>query len=299
MSPRRLGNEVVAGWLLVLPALVGLGLFVALPFLLALGMSLTDLRMGSPLPLEMVGPRQYLRILNDDTFRRALLNNTVFAVIVVPVQTTLALALALMLNVKLRGLVVYRTLFFMPVVFPLSLVAVVWVLLFAPGPEGTVNALLQALTFGAWEPRDFLHDPWLALPAVMLTSVWQGTGFQMVILLAGLQAIPQTLYEAAELDGAGRWQRFRHVTLPQLRNPLVFVIVVTSILCFRVFDQVRIMTQGGPQDASTTVVYETVRSAFDRAQVATGAAMAVVFFVIVLLLTLLQRRFLRQESEVQ
>lgn len=299
MSRHARGHGIHAGWLLVLPALTGLVLFVAIPFLLAVGMSFTNLRLGSPLPLEWVGLRQYVRVLTDDTFLRALANNSVFALVVVPVQTGLALSLALLLNRELRGLWIFRALFFMPVVFPLSLVAVVWVLIFAPGPQGMMNALLRTFTLGAWQPRDFLHDPALALPAVMLTSIWQGTGFQMVILLAGLQAIPQRLYEAAELDGAGRGRRFLHVTLPQLRNPLAFVIVVTSILSFRVFDQVRIMTRGGPQNASTTVIYETVQSAFDRAQVARGAAMAVVFFAVVLLVTVLQRRWLRQEAEVE
>jgi multiple sugar transport system permease protein len=130
----------------------------------------------------------------------------------------------------------------------------------------------------------------------MFLSVWQGMGFQMVILLAGLQAIPETLYEAAALDGAGRWSQFWHVTLPQLRNPLIFVILVTAILSFRVFDQIRIMTRGGPNDASTTVVYEAVRAGFDQAQVSRGAAMTVIFFIIVLAVTLILRHFLQHEG---
>ncbi len=291
-------RETPAAVMLVTPAVLGLAAFIALPFVLAAGMSLTNLRMGSPLPLEWVGVREYARVLADDAFLRALANNALFALVVVPVQSTLALGLALLLNRPLRGIAVFRALFFMPVIFPLSLVAVVWVLIYAPGPDGLLNAALAAVTLGAWEPVDFLHHPAFALPAIMLTSIWQGAGFQTVVLLAGLQGIPQELYEAAAADGAGAWQRFRHVTLPQLRNPLVFVVLVTSILSFRVFDQVRIMTQGGPNDASTTVIYEAIRAAFDRADVARGAAMTVVFFVIVLAITLIQRRLLRQEREV-
>ena len=283
--------------MLVLPALVGLVVFIAVPFALAVGISFTNLRLGSPLPVEFVGLRQYLRILSDETFLRALLNNTVFTLLVVPVQTALALCLALLINRKLPGMAFFRSLFFMPVIFPLSLVAVVWVLIFAPGPNGTMNALLGVVTFGGWEPKDFLHAPYLALPAVMITSIWQGVGFQMIVLLAGLQAIPSQLYEAAQLDGANAWHRFIHVTLPQLRNPLIFVVVVTSILCFRVFDQVRIMTRGGPNDASTTVIFEAIQSAFDRAQLARGAAMSVVFFVVVLGITWFQRRLLKQTGE--
>ncbi|AHK78179.1 ABC transporter permease [Ectothiorhodospira haloalkaliphila] len=283
-------------WWFMAPALAGLTAFILAPFLLALGMSFTGLRLGSPLPAGFAGLENYREALSDPAFLRGVANNALFALVVVPVQTALGLALALLLNQQFQGRWLFRTLFFMPVVFPLSLVAVIWIILFAPGPDGLLNGLLNAVTLGAWTPRDFLNDPAWALPAIMVTSIWQGTGFQMVVLLAGLQAIPRSLYEAAAVDGAGPWRRFWHVTLPGLRNPLIFVVIVTTILSFRVFDQVRIMTQGGPQDASTTVIHEVVRAAFDRGQVALAAAMSVVFFVLVLGITLLQRRMMRQEG---
>jgi len=286
-------------WVFAAPALIGLLLFVALPFLLAIGLAFTNLRLGSPLPLEWLGLEQFRRIFADPAFRHALLNNAVFAAVVVPLQTLLALGLALLLNQQLKGLALFRTLFFMPVVFPLSLVAVVWVLVFAPGPNGMLNAILQSVTLGYWLPRDFLHDPLLALPAIMLTSIWQGVGFQMVIILAGLQAIPAQLYEAAAIDGASTQRQFWHITLPQLRNTLIFVVLVTTILAFRLFDQVQIMTQGGPLNATTTAMYEAVQAAFTRQQVARGAAITVVLFVIVLIITLLQRRLVRQEREIE
>jgi len=291
-------REAAAGLLFALPALLGLALFVLGPFLFAVAVSFTDLHLGSPLPVHFVGLRAYRRLFEDPVFLRALVNNAGFALVVVPVQTAAALALALLLDrpSRLRGL--YRTLFFMPVVFPLSLVSVVWVLLYAPGPEGTVNALMHWLSLGHWRARDFLHDPALALPALMLTSVWQGLGFQMIVLLAGLQEIPAERYEAARVDGAGAWARFRHVTLPGLRNPLVFVVLITSVLAFRLFDQVRIMTHGGPDYATTTLIYEAVRAAFDRGNVARGAAISVVFFVVVLGVALVQRRLVRERREL-
>jgi multiple sugar transport system permease protein len=281
-----------------MPALLGLLAFVVAPFLLAVVLGFSNLRLGSPLPLEWVGLEQYRRIFADPSFTRAVFNNLLFALVVVPLQTALALVLALLLNRRLRGIALFRTLFFMPVVFPLSLVAVVWILIFAPGPNGMMNAFLELVSLGAWAPRDFLHDPGLALPAIMLTSLWQGAGFQMVIVLAGLQAIPAELYEAAMIDGAGRWQQFWHVTLPQLRNTMIFVVLVTTILAFRLFDQVQIMTQGGPHDATTTVMFEAVEAAFTRQQVARGAAMSVVLFVVVLLISWLLRRLARQEREM-
>lgn len=292
MSHRAL---ISAGSLFALPALAGLLIFVAIPFLLAIGLSFTNLRLGSPLPLEFVGLTQFVRLFADDAFTRALWNNLLFTSVVVPVQTLLALGLALLLNQPLKGRALFRTLFFMPVVFPLALVSVVWILIYAPGPDGMLNSFLQLITLGHWQPRDFLHDPWLALPAIMLTSIWQGAGFQMVILLAGLQGIPEELYEAARIDGAGRWQRFWFITLPQLRNTLIFVMLVTTILAFRLFEQVQIMTRGGPRHATTTIMYEAVQAAFSRQQVAKGAAITVIFFLVVLLVTVLERRVARQE----
>lgn len=291
-------RDTGAALLFCAPALAGLGLFVVLPFGLAVGLSFTNLRMGSPLPVEAMGIEQYVRLFRDPAFLGALLNNLLFAAVVVPLQTVLALGLALLINRRLRGMTVFRTLFFLPVVFPMSLLAVVWTLLYAPGPQGTMNAVLGTLSLGSWEPRDFLHDPLLALPAVMLLSIWQGTGFQMVILLAGLQSIPPQLYEAAAIDGAGPASQFLHVTLPQLRNALVLVALITTILAFRLFDQVQIMTRGGPDGATTTVVYELVQAVFTRQQVAAASAMTVVFFLMLLGVTLLQRRVVREEREV-
>ncbi|NEP60482.1 MAG: sugar ABC transporter permease [Symploca sp. SIO2G7] len=277
------------------PAMAGLFLFVALPFALALVLSFTNLRLGSPLPMKWVGFEQYRRIFSDPTFFHALLNNGLFALVIVPVQTALALGLALLLNRPLKAMAVFRTLFFMPVVFPISLVAVVWTLVYAPNANGLMNAFLRFITLGLWTPKDFLHDPMLALPAIILLSLWQGMGFQMVIILAGLQSIPSVLYEAAAIDGSNKWNQFLHVTLPQLRNTLIFVMLVTSILAFRLFDQVKIMTQGGPNDATTTVMYEAVKIAFEQQKMAKGAAMTVVFFLIVLTITIVQRLLIKEE----
>lgn len=294
----RTSKQSATALLMAIPALAGLLLFILLPFAAALALAFTDLRLGSPLPVKFVGFAQFVQLFNDPDFMRALLNNLLFAAVVVPLQTVLALALALLLNQGLPGTVAFRTLFFMPVVFPMSLVSVIWSLIYAPGPDGMMNAFLEWASFGLWEARDFLRDPLLALPGIMLLSIWQGVGFQMVILLAGLQAIPQSLYEAAALDGARRWQQLLHITLPQLRNPLIFVMLITTILAFRLFDQVQIMTRGGPDNATTTVIYEMVQSAFARQQVALASAMTVVFFLLVLAVTWLQRRYTHHEREM-
>jgi multiple sugar transport system permease protein len=294
-----LKREPGVGLLMSAPAVIGLVLFIALPFALAVTLSFTNLRMGSPLPTEFIGWEQYRRIFMADSFRRALINNGIFAAVIVPLQTALALGLALLLNRQLKGMILYRTLFFMPVVFPLSLISVIWILIYAPGPNGMMNTFLSLISFGRIPPLDMLHTRYLALPAIMLCSIWQGVGFQMIVILAGLQTIPEVLYESARIDGAEAWSRFWHVTLPQLRNAIIFTALVTTILAFRVYAQVEIMTRGGPNDATTTVMYETVETVFQRLQVGQASAMTVVFFLIVLLVTLVQRVLVKQEREIE
>lgn len=295
----KLRDDTPTALAMAAPALAGLFLFVAAPFALAVALSFTNLRLGSPLPTKLVGFEQYRRIFSDPVFLRSLLNNGLFALVVVPVQTVLALGLAMLLNRPLKGMALFRTLFFMPVVYPMSLVAVVWILIYSPGANGMMNAFLESVTFGFWEPKDFLHDPVLALPSIMLLSIWQGVGFQMVIILAGLQSIATVLYEAAAIDGSNKWNQFLYITLPQLRNTLIFVILVTSILAFRLFDQVQIMTQGGPNRATTTVMYESVKAAFEQQKMAKGAAMTVVFFLIVLAITTVQRFLVKEERAIE
>ncbi len=297
-APREYLIERLIGPLMALPGLLGLVVFIAVPFMLALVLSFTNLRMGSPLPTEFAGAEQYEIVASDPAFRRAVLNNVLFAVVIVPVQTAFALGLALLLNQRLKLMPFFRTFFFMPVVFPMALVSVVWELIYTPGPGGAMNGLIETISFGYLGPYDYLNNPYTALPAIMVLSIWQGVGFQMVVLLAGLQSIPHTLYEVADLNGAGPFQRFWYVTLPQLRNPLIFTCLVTTVLAFRLFAQVDIMTQGGPVNATVTIMYLAVQEAFARQNIALASTMTVVFFVLVLVFTLLQRHVAKQEGQV-
>jgi multiple sugar transport system permease protein len=288
---------------MMLPAGAGLILFIVTPFVLAIWLSLHYVNLQSILPPRWVGLRQYTLLFTDpylrDNFLRALVNNAVFTAVVVPLQTGLALGLALLINRRMRGTTVFRTMFFMPVVFPMALVAVVWKLIYSPEPSGMLNSVLHTVSLGHLGPVDWLGNPHTALAAVIVMSVWQGAGLQMVIILAGLQGISPSLYEAAAIDGASTWQQFRHVTLPGLRNTLIFVATVTTILAFQLFDQIYILTQGGPQQATTTVMYQAITYAFTENNVGQGAAITVIFFVIVLAITVIQRRLLREESEVR
>ncbi|MEV0742548.1 sugar ABC transporter permease [Streptomyces sp. NPDC050549] len=303
VRPVRKNRDWLHGLLMSTPAVAGLIAFVGIPFGYAVVLSFYNVRLGSPLAPSFFGLEQYRRLLTDPDlsgpFLRALLNNLTFAVVVVPVQTALALGLAILLNRKLKAIGLFRSFFFMPVVFPMALVAVIWRLILARSDQGMLNSALHALSFGNWGAFDWLGDSATAMASIIVLSIWQGVGFQMVILLAGLQQIPGELYEAAELDRASRWQQFRHVTLPGIRGTLVFVAMLTSVLSFRVFDQVYVLIRGGGlnEDATRTVMYQAVTTAFDQNNIGQASAITVVFFLIVVALTIVQRRVVRPDNE--
>lgn len=287
-------------WLFSSPAVALLGVFLILPFLLAFVLSFTDQRLISNpnLPTEFVGFRNYQRMLEDETLRRALVNNFVFALVVVPVQSGLALGMAMLVNQKLRGVNFFRTVYFMPVVTIMAVDAVIWYLLYLP-QGGMINEFLRVGSFGQLGPFDFLSDKHLAFPAIMLISVWQGAGFQMLIFLAGLQGIQRELYEASAMDGAGAWRQFASVTWPQLRNTTIFVLVTTTIYAFQLFTQVYILPlRGGPEDSTTTMIVRLVVEGFSNQRVGFASAISVVFFLIVLAISILQRRLVREERQV-
>lgn len=291
------GRSAVVAWLFSAPGLVLLSLFMIGPFAMALWFSFTNQRLISPLPTRFVGMDNYTAVLTSSSFWQAFTNNVTFVAVVVPLQTAFALWLAILVNSRIRGRVIYRTIYFMPVVTVMAAASVVWTLLY--NPRGLINAVLEMVTFGTFAP-DWLNSQLWALPAIIAVSIWQGVGFQMIILLAALQDVPGHLYEAAQIDGAGTWQQFRNVTVPGIRNGLIFVVTVTTILSFRLFDQVWIMPQtpGGPRGATRTMMLELVETGFSRQQIGTASAIAVIFFLIVLLITVVQRRFIREEGDV-
>ena len=266
---------------------------------MAFVLAFTDQRLvpNPNLPTQFVGGRNFMRLLSDEIFLRALLNNMIFAVIVVPVQTTLALMLAMLVNQKFRAINAFRTIYFSPVVTTMVVVAIIWTFLYNPA-SGFINAFLHTISFGLLGPYNWLGDPNLALFAIMILSIWQGVGFQMVIYLAGLQEIPDFLYEAAQIDGASKRQQFLYVTLPQLRNTTIFVVISTTILSFRLFTQNWVMTQGGPQDATMTTIIHAYVQGFRQGRIGYASAITVVFFLIVLAISLIQRAYLKEERSV-
>ena len=299
---KAFGQDNLAGWLFSAPALVLLILFVLIPFVTAFVLSLYNVHISSIHPPKFMGLEYYRRILVDPTtskiFYTSLLNNFIFALIVVPVQTTLAVLLAIMLNQKLKGIAFFRTFFFMPVVFPMTLVVVIWSLFFTRDTSGLFNSALSAISGGLIKPIDWLGNPDLAMGSIAAMSIWAGVGFQMVIVLAGLQEIPTELYEAASIDKAGKFRQFFNITLPSLRNTLVFVVIITTMFSLRLFDQVYLLTNGGPLNRTSTVMFQAVTSARTD-NIGMGSAETVVFVIVIIIITVIQRMVLRQEKEIK
>ncbi|MDD5658779.1 MAG: sugar ABC transporter permease [Actinomycetota bacterium] len=289
-------REVTVAWVLCAPALTLLFIFLVVPFIIAFFLSFTDQRLipNPNMPTQFIGFRNFLRLFMDEYFQRALLNNFIFAIVVVPVQTAFALLLAILVNQKLRFINLFRTIYFTPVVTTMVVVAIVWSFLYNPG-EGFINQFIKTISGGLLGPYGWLDDTRLALTAIMVLSIWQGVGFQMVIYLAGLQGIPAELYEAAEVDSANAWQKFWYITLPQLKNTTIFVVISTTILAFKLFTQVWVMTRGGPQSATLTAIVLLYKEGFVQNRIGYSAAIAVLFFLIVFFISMVQRIYLRGE----
>jgi len=290
-------KESRLAWFFSTPAIILLIVFLIVPFIWAIWMSFTNMRLIPNLnvPTRFIGLENYIRLISDEVFHKGLLNNFYFVAVVVPIQTSFALALAMLINQQLKGMNVFRTIYFSPVVTSMTVVSIVWTLLYNPG-EGLINAFLKTISFGALGPYDWLTNTKLVFPAIMLMSIWQGVGFQMVIFLAGLQEIPTSLYEAAEVDGANGWQKFFNITIPQLRNTLVFVVISTTILAFKLYDQVKVMTNGGPSNASMTTMLYAIETGWGRLRIGYASAVTVVFFIIVLIVSILQRFLTRERG---
>jgi multiple sugar transport system permease protein len=275
----------------LLPAAGGILLFSILPIIQAFRISFFDYSLLNPEQV-FIGLSNYDRAWTDPVFRVALTNTLLYTVLLVTIQTTAALVLALLLKQQVRGLAFFRSSIFLPVITSLVIISTVWKLMF--NSQGFINSFLQTVGLGA---QPFLASPSQALLSLVFMGVWKDVGFYMLIFLAGLQAIPMELYESAEIDGATKARRFVWITLPLLRRATVFVIVVGTISAFKVFTPVYLMTDGGPADSTTVIVFYIFRSAFRYFQMGYASAMSFILLGIVLILTVVQFRLLRPSVE--
>ena len=275
-------------YVFILPSALALAVFTLWPIIQALWISLHDWSFLADVQ-TFVGAANYAQLVGDERFWNALRVTAVYTLATVPFQVVLALAVALGLNEALRGRGLLRAAYFFPVISSLAIMAIVWSFLLDPN-VGTVGGWMRDL---GMRRVAFLREPALALPAVIAVGVWKNLGFSMVILLAGLQGIAREHYEAAAIDGAGRWQRFRHITVPGLRHTLLFVVVISVIASLQAFDQIYVMTRGGPLFATESLVTYMFHQGFDLFRMGYASSIATVLFGLILAISAVQLRLFR------
>lgn len=280
----RKRDERIAGYVFALPAVGLLLAFLAVPIIYTIYYSVFQYQVMRPNDILFVGLENYKKLFSDSDFWISLKNTFYFTLVVVPVQCTLALALAMLVSKKYRGVSFFRTMYFSPQLTSMVVISVLWTVLYNSNPNtGLINALLANL---GMEPINFLTNEKTAMNSIIFMSAWQGAGYQMMIFLAGLQGIPKDQYEAASVDGATPWQQFLFVTLPNLKGTIKYVIMITMIQAMKLFTQPYVMTQGGPRNSTKTMVYYIYTQGFQKGNFGYACAVAAVFFVIVVAMSL-------------
>jgi multiple sugar transport system permease protein len=277
-------EEVLTGYLFIAPTIIGLLVFTAGPIIMAAFLSFTSWDLITP--PEWVGFSNYAEAAQDELFHQSMGNTVYYTLGTVPAGVFLSLLLAIAMNQRLRGIIFYRTLYFLPIVSSVVTISLLWTWIYYPD-FGILNYLLR---LAGLDSINWLQSTTWAMPAIIIMSIWAGLGYNMVILLAGLQGIPQELYDAAQIDGAGPIQTFWYVTIPMLSPVIFFVIVLSLISSFQVFSSAYVMTQGGPLNATLTIVYLIFNQGFRYFHMGYASALAFVLAAIILVLTLIQLR---------
>ncbi|MBZ5215293.1 sugar ABC transporter permease [Bacillus paralicheniformis] len=274
------------------PSLLILSVFLVIPSIMAVYYAFTDYYLLTPDLRKFVGFDNFIKLFKDPIFLKSLSNTLKFVVLVIPLQIGAALGLALLLNKKRKANTFFKVAYFSPVVMSLVVISVLWLYLLNPN-EGMIN---NVLTHVGLPPQPFLTSPEQAIFTIVFVSVWQGAGFQMLIFLAGLQNIPGDVYEAAQLDGMNKWQRFIYITLPLLKPTSIFIFITTLISAFKLLVQPMVMTQGGPVNSTMTVVYYIYQTGFTDRMVGYASSIALLFGTIIGLVTLAQRKLVKEDE---
>ena len=284
----RKRDERVAAYIFVAPAVILLIAFLVVPMIYTVYFSGFKYQIMRPDAMKFIGLENQQKLFSDKNFWLALKNTVYFTVIVVPCQCVLALALALLVSKKFRGVAVFRTMYFAPQLTSMVVISVLWSVLYNANPNtGLINSILVSL---GMSPIKFLSDASTAMNSIIFMSAWQGAGYQMMIFLAGLQGIPRDQYEAASVDGATKFKQFLYITIPGLKGTIKYVIMITMIQAMKLFTQPYIMTQGGPKNSTKTLVYYIYTQGFQKGNFGYACSIATVFFVIVVAMSLLMKK---------
>lgn len=279
-------SESKWGVYFVLPAIIGTFIFIVIPILCSFLLSFTHWDLLNN--IEFAGLDNYQAVLSEPVFKQILINTVVYALSVTVFAVIIPLAIASVLNTKLRGAEWFKTIYFIPFITPAVVIAIVWAWIFDPN-IGAVNSLLK--TNYTW-----LFDTHLAMPVLIFVSVWKQIGYNVILFLTGFSTINQNIYEAAKIDGAGEVGTFWNITLPLLKPTTYFVTLVTAISSFQVFDLIYVMTSGGPNDSTNVIVYSIYKYAFEYFDIGKSCALAYILFVIIFVLAILQKKISKREN---
>ena len=271
-------SQTSAAWIFVFPALLGMLIFIIIPIFFSFGLSFAKWDLLNP--IQFVGLDNYKEIFTEPLFGKILLNTVVFALATSFFGVIIPLILAAIMNSKIRGSDFFKTAYFLPFITPMIVIGIVWEWIFDPN-IGLLNKVLQVHI-------NWLYDPHRAMPALIIISVWKLIGYNMIIFLSGFSGISNSMFEAAKIDGANPVETFFYVTIPLLSPTIFFVVIITAVSSFQVFDLIYLMTQGGPLDSTNVLVYAIYKNAFEYFNAGKASAIAYVLFVIILVLTLLQ-----------
>ena len=274
------------------PALVLMAIFLFIPMILTLVFSFTDYFALNPSLTSFVGLDNYVALFKDRLFVQAFGNTILFVIIIVPLQMGLAFGLALFIDKISYCKTYFKISFFIPVVMSLAVVSTLWMQIY--NAEGILYTLLGWIGI---DPQPFIYSAKQALPSIAFMSIWQGAGYQMLIFLGGLQAISPSLYEAAEIDNASAWAKFRYITLPALKPILIFVFITITIGAFKMVVQPMVMTGGGPSYSTYTLVYDIYQTGTVNWEIGTASAMSIVFAIFVIILTIIQNKITKDKEE--
>lgn len=278
-------NKSLPAYLFLTPALLILGTFLFLPTLMTIYYSLTDYYLLTPDQINFVWLDNFKTLFSDKLFLKSVANIFKFVIFIMPIQVGLALGLALLVNNQRKSTIFYKIAFFAPVVMSLVVVSVLWLYLLNPA-DGLINEVLNRIGI---ESQPLLSSPKQAMIVIVFVSAWQGAGYQMLIFLAGLQNIPREVYEASTIDGASKWEQFKHITLPMLKPTSLLILTTTLIDAFKLIIQPMIMTQGGPLNSTLTPVYYIYRSGFTDRQVGFASAITLIYGGVIVVFSIMQR----------
>jgi fructooligosaccharide transport system permease protein len=277
--------------LFLLPAFVLISIFVIYPLILAVGYSFTDYYLLKPNDKSFVGISNYMEIAQDKYARFAFINTTKYVVYIVPLQVAISLFLAILIAKKSKVNTFFRTAFFSPYILSIIVVSLLWKNILDPN-VGIINIFLANLGF---EKQGFFQSPDLALPTISFIILWQGISFQMLILMAALQDIPSTLYEAADIEGASEWQKFLYITLPSIKGQLVFVLIVVTTGTFKIIIEPLVLTNGGPNGSTASILLYMFEQGTRYRQIGYASAITVVFSLILIIIAIAQKKLLKEE----